>query len=77
MVMSAKDFCVTSAIDVVISVKVAVMSKIGVLMSLISVFLKVKETSCALHLRQHLLRSLKFPDFLSVADLYNFNIMLL
>ena len=53
--MSAKDFCVTSAVDEVISVKDAVMSTNSVLMSLISVFLKVKETSCALHLRQHLL----------------------
>ena len=36
--MSGKDFCVTSAVDVAISVKVAVMSLISVLMSLISVF---------------------------------------
>ena len=36
--MSAKDFCVTSAVGVVISVKVAVMSTNSVLMSLISVF---------------------------------------
>ena len=39
--------------------------------------LKVNETSCALHLRQNLLWSLKFPDFPGVANLYNFKIMLL
>ena len=39
--------------------------------------LKVKETSCALHLHQRLLCSLKCSDFLGVANLYYFNRMLL
>ena len=44
VVMSAKDdFCMTSAVGVVISVKDAVMSTISVLMSLISVFWKWKK----------------------------------